>query len=54
MAKDQKRFTLEITFTVDSTADEHVQTPLAISDEARSWLESLRVIVQRIEITKDE
>lgn len=40
-SKKQTRYILEVTFTTDFTADEHVQTPQAIRDEIRSWLESL-------------
>ncbi len=37
-----RTYVLEVTFTVDFTADEDVQSPQAIRNEARSWLDEPR------------
>lgn len=41
---------LEVTFTVDFTADDRTQTPDAMRHEARTWLAMLGAEVQRIQI----
>lgn len=53
MAKNQTRFTLEVTFEIDFTADEHIQTPQAITDEVRSWLESLNATVTAVQVREE-
>jgi hypothetical protein len=47
-----RTYVLEVTFTVDFMADEHVQSPQAIRNEARSWLESLGAAVQSINVRR--
>jgi hypothetical protein len=47
-----RRYVLEVTFTVDFTADEHAQTPQAIRNETRSWLESLGATVQAVNVRR--
>jgi len=47
-----RTYVLEVTFTVDFTADEHVQSPQAIRNEARSWLEGLGATVQSVNVRR--
>jgi hypothetical protein len=47
-----RTYVLEVTFTVDFTADDNVQSPQAIRNEARSWLESLGAAVQAINVRR--
>ncbi len=51
-APKTRTYVLEVTFTVDFTADEHVQSPQAIRNEARSWLESLGATVQSVSVRR--
>jgi hypothetical protein len=47
-----RTYVLQVTFTIDFTADEHMQSPQAIRNETRSWLENLGAAVQMIEIRR--
>lgn len=43
-------FTVTVTFTVDHDSDEHLKDRRAVRDELRSWLESLKATVVKVEV----
>ena len=50
--KQPVTYALLVIFTVDPSADEHLQDQQAIRDEAESWLTSLDATVHGVNIRK--